>query len=279
MLFRRILPLLCLTLAACRGGGGDSTSAPSATPSATAAATADRPTPTASASATATPAGANSVKEQNDLYSFSYSWPAAAGNIPALARRLEDELEQHKQELVVSAQKGKQESDSNGFPFNPHYYSEDWKVVANLPHWLSLTGKFSTYTGGAHGNYGLETLVWDKKVGRGFGAIEMFSSAKALGDALGHNVCKALDRERAKKRKGMPKGQLLDEFQKCVGLDQATVLVGSSNGKTFNRVGVWFGPYVAGPYSEGAYELNFPVDKAVLETVKPAYRDAFSAAR
>ena len=60
---------------------------------------------------------------------------------------------------------------------------------------------------------------------------------------------------------------------------KATVLVGSSNGKTFNRVGVWFGPYVAGPYSEGAYELNFPVDKAVLETVKPAYRDAFSAAR
>jgi len=278
MLFRRFLLLLCLTLAACRGGGHSATG-PTATPSATPSAATATPTPTASASATATPAGANSVKEQNDLYSFSYSWPAPAGNIPALARRLEGELERHKQELIVSAQKGKQESDSNGFPFNPHYYSEDWKVVANLPHWLSLTGKFSTYTGGAHGNYGLETIVWDKKVGRGFPAIEMFSSPKALGDALGDRVCKALDRERAKRRKGVPKGQLLDEFQKCAAIDQATVLVGSSNGKTFNRVGVWYGPYVAGPYSEGAYELTFLVDKAVLDAVKPAYRDAFSAAR
>jgi hypothetical protein len=42
---------------------------------------------------------------------------------------------------------------------------------------------------------------------------------------------------------------------------------------------VWFGPYVAGPYVEGAYELNFDMDKAMLETVKPAYRPVFSRRR
>ncbi len=277
MLFRRFLPLLCLTLAACTAGS-DSGQKPTATASAAATATAE-PTPNATPSPTGAPAGANSVKEQNDLYSFSYSWPAAAGNIPALAQQLEAELEKSKQELIASAQKGKEESESNGFPYNPHYYSEDWKVVANLPRWLSLTGKFSTYTGGAHGNYGLETLVWDKKLGRGFPAIDMFTSAKDLSDALGDKLCKALDAERKKRRKGTPKGQLLDEFSQCVGVDQATVLVGSSNGKTFNRVGVWFGPYVAGPYVEGAYELTFPVDKAILATVKPTYKSAFSVRR
>lgn len=278
MLFRRFLPLVCLTLAACTGNG-DSAGNPTGTPSDTASATAAQPSPTASASPTAAPAGANSVKEQNDLYSFSYSWPAAAGDIQPLAQQLETRLEKSKQDLIANAQKGKEESESNGFPYNAHYFSEDWKVVADLSRWLSLTGKFSTYTGGAHGMYGLETLVWDKKVGRGFPAIEMFTSAEALNDALGDKLCKALDAERARKRKDQPKGESVPEFEKCVGVDQATVLVGSSNGRTFNRIGVWFGPYVAGPYVEGAYELNFPVDKAVIEAVKPTYRDAFSVRR
>ena len=277
MSLRLFPPLLCLVLAACQGGD-DSPAPPQ--PSATASASVS-PTATASASASATaiPAGANEVKETNDLYSFTYSWPAAAGNIPALAQRLERQLEKSKRDLIADATKGKEESEGNGFPYNPHYFSEKWAVVANLPHWLSLTGDFSTYTGGAHGNYGRETLVWDKKVGRGFPAIEMFTSPKALSDALGDKLCKALDAERAKKRKGQPKGEGLAEFDKCVGVDEATVLVGSSNGKTFNRVGVWFGPYVAGPYVEGAYELNFGIDKAILDTVKPAYRAEFSLRR
>jgi hypothetical protein len=270
MSLRSFSPLLCLALAACWDG---SESPPSEQPSASPT---SAPTPTPSATASAAPTGANEVKETNDLYSFTYSWPAAAGNIPALAERLENQLERSKRELIDSANKGKEEAESNGFPYNTYYFSEQWKVVASLSGWLSLSGDFSTYTGGAHGNYGRETIVWDKKVGRGFPAIEMFTSPKALGDALGEKLCTALDAERAKRRKGQPKGKGLAEFDKCVGVDEATVLVGSTNGKTFNRVGVWFGPYVAGPYVEGAYELTFGVDKAILETVKPAYKAAFS---
>jgi hypothetical protein len=278
MKLRPFLPLLCLALAACPSGKESPPSGrPTAAPSL--AAPAPQPTATATAKVTAAPSGANAVKETNDLYSFAYTWPAAAGNIPALAQQLEGELDKRKADLIANANKGKAQSESNGFPYNPHYFSEKWKVVANLPHWLSLTGDFSTYTGGAHGNYGRETIVWDKQVGRGFPAIAMFTSPRALSDALGDKLCKALDAARAKKRKGQPKGDILADFQKCVGVDQATVLVGSSNGKTFNRVGVWFGPYVAGPYVEGAYELTFGVDQAVLETVKPAYKAAFSRVR
>ena len=42
---------------------------------------------------------------------------------------------------------------------------------------------------------------------------------------------------------------------------------------------MWFGPYVAGPWVEGHYELDFPMTEAMLEAVKPAYRAAFSAKR
>jgi len=280
MSLRPFLPLLCLALTACPSGKESPPSEqPSASATASASTGAPAPPPTPPAKPSTAPSGANAVKESNDLYSFAYTWPAAAGNIPALAQRLEGELDKSKAELIASANKGKEQSESTGFPYNPHYFSEKWKVVANLPRWLSLTGDFSTYTGGAHGNYGRETIVWDKQVGRGFPAIAMFASPKALSDALGDKLCKALDAERAKKRKGQPKGDILADFQKCVGVDEATVLVGSSNGKTFNRVGVWFGPYVAGPYVEGAYELNFGVDKAILDAVKPGFKAAFSRVR
>jgi len=274
MSFRMFVPLVLLAVSAC---SGESAEKEGGEPEAAASAGAGGATATASSSATG--GGAKSVKDENDLYNFSYSYPAEAGAIPALAAQLDADLAASRMELVAEAREAKDDAESNGFPYNPHYFSEEWKVVANLPGWLSLTGDFSTYTGGAHGMYGLESLVWDKKVGRGFPAIEMFESPEALDAALGDRLCQALDRERAKRREGAPKGQFLDEFEKCVGVDEATVLVGSANGRTFNRIGVWFGPYVAGPYAEGAYELNFAVDGAVLETVKPAYRPAFSIKR
>ena len=88
----------------------------------------------------------------------------------------------------------------------------------------------------------------------------------------------AVGREEA--RQTEPAGQVGDDlFNGCPDLSESTVLVGSSNGKTFDRITVWFGPYVAGPWVEGAYELDFPMTKEMLEAVKPAYRSAFSAKR
>ena len=55
-------------------------------------------------------------------------------------------------------------------------------------------------------------------------------------------------------------------FDACPGVEEATVLVGSANGKTFDRISVWYGPYVAGSYAEGAYELDFPMTAAMLAT-------------
>ena len=112
--------------------------------------------------------------------------------------------------------------------------------------------------------------------------LEVDESAGELNEAfveeivLGAALCQSLDRERSERRGGEDIGGM---FENCPGLDEATILVGSSNGRTFDRVGVYFGPYVAGPYAEGAYELDFPMTQAMLDAVKPAYRAAFSAAK
>ena len=68
----------------------------------------------------------------------------------------------------------------------------------------------------------------------------------------------------------------LDDFNECVSLEDVTVLLGSSNGRAFNRIGVQIGPYVAGPYVEGSWEFTLPVTADVFAAVKPEYSDAFA---
>jgi hypothetical protein len=270
MPFRPLLPLALLAVAACSDGDGiteEQLPTDSANPTATATATAEEE------------GGAKSIDEESELYSFEYSYPAEAGEIPALRRQFDAELAGRKKELIASAREGMEQAEDSGFPYNAYSFSKEWKVVSDLPNWLSLSGGFSSYTGGAHGMYGLDSLVWDKQVGRGFPTAELFTSTEALDQALGERLCEALNREREKRRGEPVPDDSDDDFDRCVGVEDATILAGSSNGRSFNRVTVWFGPYVAGPYAEGSFELEFPVDQAILDVVKPAFRPAFSIAR
>ena len=96
--------------------------------------------------------------------------------------------------------------------------------------------------------------------------------------AIGKPLCDALNKERVKKGQEPVTSDEKDQvWPSCPGLDEATILVGSAGRKTFDRITVWYGPYVAGSYAEGAYELDFPMTRAMVAAVKPAYRGAFSA--
>ena len=68
-------------------------------------------------------------------------------------------------------------------------------------------------------------------------------------------------------------------FDDCIDPVKSTVILGSSNKRTFDRIGVLVGPYEAGPYAEGDYEVTLPVTQAVLAAVRPEYRAAFSLKR
>lgn len=233
---------------------------------------------TATASTGAAAGAARSVAESTNLYTFTYVYPAAAGAIPDLKALLDARLDKGQSEVKADAEKAQAEAAAGGYPYRPYSFDVAWKVVANLPGFLSLSAETATYTGGAHGNYGLESLVWDKQAKQALDGAALFSSPDALDAALGKKLCTALNAERVKRRgPGMAGGGGV--FDDCPKLSEATVLVGSANGQTFDRIGIWFGPYVAGAYAEGAYELNFPVDRAILDAVRPQYRNAFSIAR
>lgn len=271
---------IALALAACSGKGGDD-AAPAASGStgvaASGAATGASAAPSVAASAAS--AAARSVDESNELYELQYSYPAAAAAIPALKTEFDGDIDKERAELISNAKGLRAEAKKEGFPFNPLGRWTAWKVVTDLPDWLSLSADESSYEGGAHPNHGYDALLWDRKANVKRDPDDLFTSDKALSAAIRKDFCAALDRERAKKRGAPVKRGSAEPFSDCIDPADSTVIVGSAGGKAFDRIGILIGPYEAGPYAEGGYEVTLPVTPAVLAVVKPEYRASFAAGR
>ena len=262
-----------LLLAGCDMFAGSPDPQPSPSPTATPVAT---PSPTGTQVPTG---GARQVREETDTFLFEYSYPQEAGEIEALAEWLDDRLDTQRQRLAANAARGREQARDNGFPFNKYSSGTAWEVVADIPGWLSMSADLDSYTGGAHPNYGFDTIVWDKDDAVTLEPIAFFTSAEALDGVLGEKLCDVLNAER-EKRRGMPVEEGSDDtFDACVKPDETNLLLGSTGGEAFDRIGIQIAPYLAGPYAEGSYEFDFPVDQELLAIVRPEYREAFAAAR
>ena len=224
------------------------------------------------------PPPARAVEQKNALLDFSYSFPAAAGAIPQVRAILEADLAKTRADLGKEAVRDRREALKQGFPFRPYTSMTKWQVVTDTPGWLSLSAQVYVDTGGAHGNTGFDTLLWDKGARLRRAPIELFTSAAAFKAAVAAPFCAALDRERAKRRGPDFGGG--DMFSKCIDpINDATVIVGSADGRRLTRIGFLIGPYAAGPYVEGTYEVTLPVTPALLRVVKPQFRAAFAPGR
>ena len=241
---------------------------------ATASATASAP---ATAEKPAAVAFEDNAEKDGGTREFAYKWPAAVSAIPALAERLTAERTK-----ALGEQKTDWDASLADFAGEDCVscktlsFAKEWKVVADLPRYLSLSAEMYFYTGGAHGNSGFDALVWDREAGAAISPVDMFTSEAALQDALGAPWCKALNAERMKR---MGADFTDDGFFSCPPIADLTLLVGSSDKRAFNRIGLIAAPYVAGSYAEGAYEVTLPVTPAVLAAVKPAYKAAFATGK
>jgi hypothetical protein len=216
----------------------------------------------------------DNAKQGEAAREFAYEWPAAVTAVPQLVERFTAErdktLAEQKSDWqsILAEMAGEDCTACKSLTF-----SKSWAVVADLPRFLSLSAEMYFYTGGAHGNSGFDALVWDREAGAAFDPRAMFRSPQALQAALGDPWCKSLKAER-QKRLGSDYSD--DGFFPCPSIADLTVLVGSSDKRAFDRIGLIAGPYVAGSYAEGPYELTFPVTPAVMDAVKPEYRPAFA---
>ena len=231
------------------------------------------------ATAPAKPVVANpvEVKEANDLYEFRYVYPAQAAAIPALKKWLETDLTKQRSDIIECARETKSYLEEGDF-FSPHTHETEWKVVTNLPSWLSLSASVWEYTGGAHGNSWPKAVIWDKQANVRRSALDLFVSKAAFTAAVRVPFCRALNLEQSKRR-GEPVNPKDGGFSACPDPADTPVLLGSSNKTHFTRIGIVLPPYAAGPYSEGFYEFTLPVTPAVIKAVKPQYRAAFAVGR
>lgn len=219
------------------------------------------------------------VKLANEMVEFDYSYPAAAAALSGLKAFLDEDLAKKRDALVADARQAKADSDANDYSWRPYALAYEWKVVTDLPRWLSLSTQVYNYTGGAHPNHGFDALLWDKTANVQRNAVDLFVSKEALAEALRQPFCAALDKERADLR-GVPVNRDSgDQFDQCVDPTEQTVILGSAGGLAFDRIGILVSPYAAGPYVEGSYQVTVPVTPSVIAALKPQFRASFAVRR
>jgi hypothetical protein len=220
------------------------------------------------------PSEHHSVEEENDLYSFSFSWP---GSIPQqLESRFKDEEKKLKAELVAGAKEERAEREKQGFDYHPHAASRSYEYSGWSGRLMSLMSTSYGFTGGAHGSTGSGAILWDKVLDREISIQDLLLPGTSWTGAIRQPFCVLLDREREKRRGERVKKD--DLFGNCPEYKEITVLLSDSDKDArFDHVDVIADQYVAGSYAEGPYEISLPITAAMIERLKPEYRGSFKA--
>lgn len=215
-------------------------------------------------------------RPEEKILDFSYTYPAEAEAIPALKKWLEADRTRTKAEARRYALEGRATARQEKRPFNEHYLHKEWVLLGQTGRLMSFVATAESFTGGAHGNSSFASLLWDRGAGRLIGPADLFGSGQILADVLRDRFCKALDRERQDRRGDEP---LDGHFAECPPLSEVRIApVDVDRDGRFERVRFFAAPYVAGPYAEGAYEVDVAIPRELIEThLKPEYRASFEA--
>jgi hypothetical protein len=216
--------------------------------------------------------------EKNDLIDYHFAWSAEAAAVPLLVKRFRPEMEKDKAELLTNAKEDKANRDKQGYPFNAYTSSTDYATAGQSPRLLSLSVDVASYTGGAHGNYGTNGLLWDRQDNKEIKIADLFAAPANMGRLLTQRWCDALNKAREEKR-GEPVGGegMFDECPKLS--DIAIVPTDKNKNGRFERLTLTASPYVAGPYVDGSYAIDLAVTPDLIAALKADYRDSFEAAQ
>ena len=222
------------------------------------------------------PASPFAFDKKGDLVEFSYAWSAEASRHPALVRQLRRDLETSFNATTAAAAADRAGAKVAGHPFRGHSFSRRWTTAGQSSRLLSLDGRTSTYTGGAHPNRGAKALLWDRRLKREVTLASLLASPSSLTNLLRPNYCTAVDAERLRRRGAPSRAGAM--FADCPRLDQLTLIpLDRDKDGRFETLRLIADPYVAGPYSQGYYVIDQAVSARFRSALKPAYRASFES--
>lgn len=143
---------------------------------------------------------------------------------------------------------------------------------------FSLARSDYEFTGGAHGMTTYTGVLWDKALKQQLAASDLFKAGADL-SALDTALCAALNAEKKRRdpaAEPITLGASPDGLWSCPkAADTAFVLAaGTTPGKAGGLTFI-VGPYVVGPYSDGAWWVNLP-QSVIRPLLAPAYADEFA---
>jgi len=226
----------------------------------------------------ASAAKAFKLEDRTPALDFAYAYPMQAAAIPALASTLAERMDKTKADALKAAKDDEASAKQAGYPFRQHSLQTTWAIHADTPRFLSLLGETYVYSGGAHGMTAYAPLLWDRQAAKEVPITALMMSQAAFAKAISARFCDALDEERAKKR-GAPVTRDAGEFSKCLDPMKQAIVPEAGKDGVVSLIRVVIGPYEAGPYAEGSYDIAVPVDAGVLGAIKPEYRGSFAGGR
>ncbi|WP_129791197.1 PdaC/SigV domain-containing protein [Sphingosinicella sp. CPCC 101087] len=212
--------------------------------------------------------------QQDALLDFRYGWPAVVEEEPALRDRFSREMQAAEAQARREAQEDQAARQGSDAPFHNHVYSREWESAGSTAQLLSLTARTETYTGGAHGNLGLAALLWDRSADREADTADLLGPA-AL-QALAPRYCARLNAMRSERRGEPVRSGGGEPFTDCPPLPGHPLAPADKDGNgRFETLRILIGPYEAGPWVEGAYIVELPLEPGDLAALPEAFRPAF----
>ena len=219
---------------------------------------------------------------KNKYAEVDFSWSKEAAAVPALVKRFRSDMAKAR---VDSIQCGKLETEirrKTGSPVPSVICSSSTKVTTSgqSSRLLSLSRKHWAFTGGAHGNGATSGLLWDRNLRKEISFGSLFLQRNGYSPALRAPYCRALDKERKKRRWSGYQPGAVPEFDACPTFSNLALIPADANhNRRFDRVHVIAAPYTAGSFAEGEYDISLPVTPALIAALKPEYRSSFEAQR
>ena len=219
-------------------------------------------------------------ESKNAFANVKLTLPEAVKGQPDLHKALYDASVKDLQTFVEGAQADRTEAGGDG-GMPPYERIIEYGNPVQTGKLFGLTGTSYEFTGGAHGNPAYLSVLWDKALKR---RIDLNALLRGGADraALDRLLCAALNVE---KKVRDPQAAVLTlgepkpgTYWSCPTLSETVVGLapsttpGKAGGLTF-----LIGPYVAGPYAEGGYEIDLP-QAQIRALLNPAYADEFAGA-